>query len=214
MLHHACACNVFPASPIQHLVTPRAPETRPADDPHSDEQLMRVLGEGGTAAFGVLFRRHYARVQSLCARLCGGADAADDLAQETFLRALRHRHGFRGDARFTTWLYQVARNVCLQHLADAARDRAARERWQAEASTDSLSATGEGDLDDRAAVVTAAMARLDPSHREVLVLCRLDELSFNDVAAILGCTPGAARVRAHRALRALRDLCAEAPHRP
>ena len=176
---------------------------------------MRALGDGAAEAFGVLYRRHCARVHSLCARMCGGGPQADDLAQESFLRALRHRHTFRGDARFTTWLYRVARNVCLQHLADAAREHAARERWQGEASAEvTVEAHVEDGVDDRAARVAAAMSRLHPSHREVLVLARIEDLSFVDVAEILGCTPGAARVRAHRALQALRELCAEAPQRP
>lgn len=196
-------------------MTARTADDGPADDPRSDEQLMRALGDGATEAFGVLFRRHYPRVQSLCARMCGGGPVADDLAQESFLRALRHRHTFRGDARFTTWLYRVARNVCLQQLADSAREHAARERWHSEAAAEVTVAVHVDDgADDRAARVAAAMSRLHPSHREVLVLARLEELSFLEVAEILGCTPGAARVRAHRALQALRELCAEAPQRP
>ena len=60
------------------------------------------------------------------------ASVGDDLA-ETFLRVLRHRATFRGDARFTTWIYRIARNLCLEHLARVARDQRIAERWKVEA---------------------------------------------------------------------------------
>jgi RNA polymerase sigma factor (sigma-70 family) len=147
-------------------------------------------------------------VHGLCARLTASADA-EDLAQETFLRVLRFGADFRGDARFDTWLYRVARNVCVRHLQRAARERSTRERWSIDARVDGDLDASMRDGDDRASVVTAGMARLAPAHREVLVLCRLEGLPFEEVGAILGCTAGAARVRAHRALRALRELCIE-----
>jgi len=166
----------------------------------SDEALMLALRDGELSAFDALFRRHYEAVRALCARiLTGGADG-DDSAQETFLRVLRHRATFRGDARFTTWLYRIARNVCMEHLARQARDRTISERWGMEASA---STQQEQPADTE--LLAAAMRALAPEQREVLVLCRFHELPFSEIAAILGCTPGAARVRAHRALNSLRE---------
>jgi len=166
----------------------------------SDEALMLALRDGELAAFDALFRRHYESVRALCARiLTGGADG-DDPAQETFLRVLRHRTTFRGDARFTTWVYRIARNVCLEHLAREARDRKVSERWGLESSA---SAPQEQPADTE--LLATAMRALAPEQREVLVLCRFHELPFSEIATILGCTPGAARVRAHRALNSLRE---------
>ena len=166
----------------------------------SDEELMLALRDGELSAFDALFRRHYEPVRALCARISASPSAGDDLAQDTFLRVLRHRVTFRGDARFTTWIYRIARNVCLEHIARSARDRRIAERWFAETdSTSSHSASGEAE------VLAAAMRALSPEQREVLVLCRYHDMPFAEIAEILGCTPGAARVRAHRALGALRD---------
>lgn len=165
----------------------------------SDEQLMLALRDGELSAFDALFRRHYETVRGLCARVAASDDGGDDLAQETFLRILRHRATFRGSARFTTWSYRIARNVCLEHLARASRERRMTEQWGAE----SLTATSSADGDD-IAQLEAAMRALSTEHREVLVLCRYQGLSFTEIGEILGCTPGAARVRAHRALLALR----------
>jgi RNA polymerase sigma factor (sigma-70 family) len=86
-----------------------------------------------------------------------------------------------------------------RHLARAARDQRIAERWRAE--TPSSLAPDRSDLDQLA----AALQALPPDQREVLVLCRYHDLPFAEVAEILGCTPGAARVRAHRALAAVRN---------
>ena len=101
----------------------------------SDEELMLALRDGDLAAFDALFRRHYEPVRTLCARITATPSVGDDLAQETFLRVLRHRATFRGDARFTTWLYRISRNLCLEQIARHARDRRIAERWSAEATS-------------------------------------------------------------------------------
>ena len=165
----------------------------------SDEELMLALRDGALPAFDALFRRHYESVRTLCARVTTMPSVGDDLAQETFLRVLRHRATFRGDARFTTWIYRIARNLCLEHLARAARDQRIAERWKDEAPA-SLAPDRSDDLD----LLATALDALPPDQRQVIVLCRYHDLPFAEVAAILGCTPGAARVRAHRALVALR----------
>ena len=166
----------------------------------SDDELMHALRDGELPAFDALFRRHYEPVRGLCARIASGGADGDDLAQETFLRVLRHRATFRGDARFTTWVYRIARNVCLEQLARHARDRKISERWGMETPA-SVAPDHSGDAE----LLAAAMRSLPAEQREVLVLCRFHELPFSEIATILGCTPGAARVRAHRALNELRE---------
>jgi len=175
----------------------------------SDEELMLALRDGELTAFDVLFRRHYESVRTLCARITAGPSVGDDLAQETFLRVLRHRATFRGDARFTTWIYRIARNLCLEHLSRAARDQRIAECWRVEAPVSLAS-----DRADELEALTAALQTLPPDQRELLVLCRYHDLPFAEVAAILGCTPGAARVRAHRALVALRKAYEAREHEP
>ena len=157
----------------------------------SDEELMLALRDGELAAFDALFRRHYEAVRALCARISASVTAGDDLTQETFLRVLRHRATFRGDARFTTWVYRIARNVCLEQIARQAREHRLAEQWSAESGSASEPA-GEDDTE----VLGAAMQSLTAEQREVLVLCRYHDLPFSEIGSILGCTPGAARVRA------------------
>ena len=166
----------------------------------SDEELMLKLGSGELAAFDALFSRHYETVRTLCARIVATDESSDDLAQETFLRVLRHRATFRGDSRFTTWTYRIARNVCLEQLARQARDRRIAERWVVE-SEPTTHTESSSDVE----MLAVAMRRLTSEQRDVLVLCRFHDLPFDEIGEILGCTAGAARVRAHRALQALRE---------
>jgi RNA polymerase sigma-70 factor (ECF subfamily) len=170
----------------------------------SDEALMRCVRDGDVEKLGALFERHHARVHALCYRLTRRADAADDLAQETFLRVLRYRETFREEAAFTTWLYRVAYNVCHEHW---------QRHRRAEPMHDQIPAPREHDegasVSERHAVLEAAMAKLDPDQRAVLVLTRYHDLKYADVARVLECTPAAARVRAHRALNNLREIYRE-----
>ena len=176
-------------------------------DSRTDEQLMLALGGGELAAFDTLFRRHYATVHALCARLTSSGEAADDLAQETFLRILRHRSTFRGDALFTTWMYSIARNVCINYMQSVKRSRLTATQW-VEARAFAGGTAGEESGDQRS-ILAEAFERLPSDKREVLVLCRYHDLPFEEVGKILGCSAGAARVRAHRALAALRELCVD-----
>ncbi|HEY3824655.1 MAG TPA: sigma-70 family RNA polymerase sigma factor [Bryobacteraceae bacterium] len=86
----------------------------------TDEELMLVLCSSnvscGDRLFGEIFRRYQTRVTSWCFRLTRNQGRALDLAQEVFFKAYRHRQGFRGDSRFSTWLYSIARNHCLSSL--------------------------------------------------------------------------------------------------
>ena len=85
-------------------------------DAERDEDLVRRFRAGEPDAFTEIVRRHQQRVYSLCLRMLGEADAAADVAQDTFLTVLRKLESFRGDAAFTTWLHRVAVNACYDEL--------------------------------------------------------------------------------------------------
>lgn len=159
----------------------------------TDEVLVARVGRGDAAALDVLFRRHHARVHALCVRLCADA-SADDHVQETFIRVWRHARGFAGKAQFTTWLYRIARNVCF----DA--NRAARRRLAP------VTPEPNADPDPRIELLERALAQLPQRSREALVLARWHDLPYEQIAEILGCSAGAARVRVHRALNELREI--------
>lgn len=163
----------------------------------TDTALMLRVAAGDKEAMKALFERTYGDVRALCLRLVQQPTLADDLAQETFLRALRYAHSFRGDARFSTWVYRIARNVCYDHMNAA--DPPLRLDDVAEPHTDGAPHHARLELE-------RALALLPTDMREALVLVRLHGLPYTEVAVVLGCSPGAARTRVCRALRRLRQI--------
>jgi RNA polymerase sigma-70 factor (ECF subfamily) len=167
----------------------------------SDTQLMAAVQAGDAEALGALFSRHHGAVYALCTRLIQDDDLADDITQEVFLRVWRYARSFRGDSAFRTWLYRLVYNACT--------DRRQRDaRWQEFFDFDLLPAdTPSAELTDRHMLLETALNRLSPKLRVVLVLSRFDGLGYDEIARIINCSPGAARVRLHRAMNALRQLC-------
>lgn len=168
----------------------------------SDDTLIAAVARGDRTALAALFDRHYSAVRGLCFRMTGDAATAEDLAQDAFVRVLRYADGFAGRAAFRTWLYRIVRNVCLDHLDAEARGRQRLERAAAEARLESRTPTP---LNARLETVREALLALPPDRREVLVLSRYQGLSYAEIAEVCETTVGAIKVRAHRALRELRQ---------
>jgi RNA polymerase sigma-70 factor (ECF subfamily) len=169
---------------------------------------MAAVCRGDLSALGILFDRHHARVYALCHRLTGDASVADDLVQESFLRILKYRKGFGARAAFTTWLYRLVRNVCVDHLSAEAKvrrraERVAREQQHVQERNDPV------ESDPRLETLRSALYALSPDRREVLVLSRYEGLSYAEIAEVCGTTVGAIKVRAHRAMRELRQIFEE-----
>lgn len=173
----------------------------------SDEELLAAVGSGDRGALATLFQRHYDRVRSICYRMTGEASTADDLAQESFVRVLRHARGFERRAAFTTWLYRLVRNVCLNHI-EAETRREARERravTDQEIKRPRANEIVRTDDDERLAILREALYSLSAEYREVLVLSRCQGYSYAEIAELCDSTEGAIKVRAHRAMRRLRS---------
>jgi RNA polymerase sigma factor (sigma-70 family) len=166
----------------------------------SDEQLLAAVRQGDEAAMGALFARHHRDIHALCARLVHDRDVADDVAQEVFVRVWRYGGSFRGRSTFRTWLYRLAYNAC-----NDARRRSAR--WETPPMPDAAADSPSDELTDRHILLDNALRRLSPEQREVLVLSRFHDLGYDEIGRIIDCSPGAARVRLHRAMNELRQLC-------
>lgn len=179
----------------------------PASAQRSDHTLMLAVRDGELDALGELFERHHGRLFGYLAKLTGDRSAAEDITQIVFQRMLKYRHTYRDDGSFTAWMYHLARRCAADHgrkaqAAPQATDPATLHDHADEAPHAGLRAAARDDH----ALLHAALARLDRDDREVLLLARFQELSFAEISGILECSVGAAKVRAHRALRQLRDL--------
>ncbi|HUN37391.1 MAG TPA: sigma-70 family RNA polymerase sigma factor [Trebonia sp.] len=173
-------------------------------------RLARAAGHGDEPALALLIQRTQPEVWRLCAHLVDPA-AADDLTQETYLRAVGGLKGFRGDAPVRTWLLTIARRACAAEIAARLRDRelAARQAAMLQASSAGLAPEAGSQ-----AVVTLLLARLDPDRRAAFVLTQLIGCSYGEAAAICGCPVGTIRSRVARAREDLITMTADAGELP
>jgi RNA polymerase sigma-70 factor (ECF subfamily) len=172
-------------------------------------------------SFAAIVGRYQHRVYRLACRLTSETDAADIL-QETFLRAFRHLSSFRGEARFGTWLYQIATNVCLMHRRSQARrptesldaflPRFDAAGVHAAEPADLRAASRADEVLDRKLLAEKARAGLDrlpDIYREAFVLRDLEEMTTREVAELLGIDAAAVRQRVHRARLMLRGYLSD-----
>ncbi len=174
------------------------------EDCRTDIELMLRVRGGDLHALGLLFTRHQVKVHSWCFRTLGDATGADDLVQETFLRVLRFRHTFKGQSRFTTWLYRIARNVCLDHVGTDQRRASIRER--ALRGLPGQAGVAPATDERRLANLEEALRRLESSKREALILSRYHDMRYDEIAAVCDSTVGAIKARVHRAIKELRQI--------
>lgn len=161
----------------------------------ADEDLMRAVARGEAAAFETLCRRWERPLHRFLVRQSGTADA-DDLFQETWLRVARAAGSFDPSRRFSTWLFQIALNLC--------RDRARRAGAEP-VDPATLDATGAAPAADPAARLDARrlLAALPDAQRAAVVLRYWHDLSEDDVATILDIPRGTVKSRLHQAMRRL-----------
>ncbi len=168
-------------------------------EPERDEDLVRRFADGEVDAFTVLVQRHQQRVYSLCRRILGDADAAADVAQDTFLTVLRKIDGFRGDAAFTTWLHRVAVNACYDELRRARR----RPMLHVVADGDREHEPGPPAVDHADEVAgtrdaASALAHVPEEFRVALVLADVHDMAYEQIAQILEVPIGTVKSRVHR----------------
>jgi len=167
---------------------------------------MLAVRDGELDALGELFERHHGPLYGYLFKFTGERAAAEDIVQTVFQRMLKYRHTYRDDGSFTAWMYHLARRCAADHFRRAAASPHATDpETLADISDPAPRADQQAAVRDDHELLRAALAQLDREDREVLLLSRFEELSFAEIAGILECSVGAAKVRAHRALHALRQ---------
>lgn len=154
---------------------------------------------GDRAAWDDLYRRYNPPLGYYLRRLMGDGQSAADAQQETWLAVVRHIGRLRAPEAFTVWFYRIARSKVMG-LLEEGRGHEPLDEQAAEALEDHDDAFSSDDADR----VHAALAALSPPHREVLVLRFMEELSYEQVAEVVGCSVGTIRSRIHYAKCALR----------
>ncbi len=173
----------------------------------SDDELMAQLAAGDLAAFDALYERYRRSVFTVLLRLAASDAVAEDVLQETFLRLYLHRAAYRSQGHFRAWLYSIARNLLTDYYRRARRPVDEPATTEAE---DPIGPAEWAEAGDLAARIGRAVDRLPPLQREVLLLSRVAGLTSEEVADVIGSTPGAVRVALHRALKAIRTAIPDA----
>jgi RNA polymerase sigma-70 factor (ECF subfamily) len=174
----------------------------------SDEELIEACREGEASAFDVLVDRWEDKIRGAAWRVLGSEEEARDVAQEAFLKAYRGLGGFKQEARFSSWLYQIALNLC--------RDRLRRRKTRASVSLEELEESGPVLVEPRpgaheiavrndlAGAVRRAIAGLSSEQREVVILKEYEGLTFLEIAQALEVPVSTVKTRLYRGLGQLR----------
>lgn len=172
----------------------------------TDEELVDCVCRGETRRFEELVQRHQEAVYSMASRYACAPCDAEDIAQEVFLRAFRSIGSFRREAKFSTWLFRITYNMCVDWARKNRGPRAA-----------SLPVEGSGDVADQRVDVEAeafaelerdeirrAASELEERYRSVVMMYYYEELSYEEIASMLGIRPKTVETRLYRARKALR----------
>lgn len=180
-----------------------------------EEQLIRYAQQGDNDAFEQLLLLHQKKVYNLCLRMSANPDDALDLSQEAFIKAWRSIGQYQFEASFSTWLFRLTSNVCIDHL----RRKKRRQETSLTESFDDSDEAEEFTLPDAAPLpeeqaianetklaLAQAMEQLGPEHREILQLRVVEDLSYEQIAEILDIRVGTVKSRLARARLSLRKI--------
>lgn len=177
-----------------------------------DRQLIADCLNGQTAAFGKLVSRYQDRLYNTIYRLVDHAEDAQDIVQDAFVSAYQSLKSFKGDSQFFTWLYRIAVNTAISAKRKQRQPLPIQVGRTGDEGIDPVDPS-EGNRPDHALEradegrrIQAALQRLSPEHRAVLILKDMEGQKYEEMAEILGVPIGTVRSRLHRARLELREL--------
>ena len=177
-------------------------------DSAQERELVLRCQKGDADAMGTLIIQYQHWVYNIAYGMLGHHQDAEDVAQDAFLSAWENIGKFQFRSRFSTWLYRIVKNKCLNHIDQYQRrktDPTEIDDSQPWVPLDTVTPEEEALRTEEKNIVHAALAKLKDSHREILVLRELQELSYEEIAEILGCTLGRVKSRLHEARKALKE---------
>ncbi|MCS4509473.1 RNA polymerase sigma factor RpoE [Xylophilus ampelinus] len=181
----------------------------------TDLMLVERTVAGDQRAYGLLVAKYQRRIERLIGRMVRDSDLVEDIAQETFIRAYRALHQFRGDAQFYTWLYRIAVNTAKKALVDIRRNPVISENAMRSGGDDDETSFIDNELTSEetpetvlaakeiAATVNAAMESLPEDLRQAVTLREIEGMSYEEIAEVMNCPIGTVRSRIFRAREAI-----------
>jgi RNA polymerase sigma-70 factor, ECF subfamily len=175
-----------------------------AHDPVSDQRLAAAVRQGEQQAAAQLVERHGAGLARFLYSSGAELEQLEDLVQETFFRAFRRLHTWRGEASFRSWLFRIGSNLVKdQHRGRKGRQLVSLKDHEIASTTDPHAEVEADELSER---LRRAITRLPRLQREVFLLRAQEGSSYDEIAAALKTTAGAARVHYHQAVKRLKEL--------
>ena len=170
-----------------------------------NELLLISRARGGDReAFGALVEQYRDNVYRLAYRMCGNAYDADEAAQEAFVAAWRALPNFRGDAKFSTWLYRLTTNAAIDVMRREKRHQTVGNGEMVDLADDADSPQETVERTEQQEAVQKALATLSEEYREVLLLRYMEELDYAEIAEVLQLPSGTVKSRINRAKAALK----------
>ena len=170
-----------------------------------NELLLISRARGGDReAFGALVEQYRDNVYRLAYRMCGNAYDADEAAQEAFVAAWRALPNFRGDAKFSTWLYRLTTNAAIDVMRREKRHQTVGDGEMVDVADDADSPQETVERTEQQEAVQKALATLSEEYREVLLLRYMEELDYAEIAEVLQLPSGTVKSRINRAKAALK----------
>jgi RNA polymerase sigma-70 factor, ECF subfamily len=187
----------------------------------TDEELVARSVQGDTESFNELVLRWERPIYALAYRVLGREDDARDVCQDTFLRAFRGLDAFKGEAKFSSWLYRIALNLCRDAIRRERRTPLVAVSEGVDvgelAAQQPSSAPSAEDLAAQAELsrhVAAAMRRLPEEQRTAIILKEYHDLTFQEIADVMGCPLSTAKTRLYQGLSVLRRELIPGERRP
>lgn len=177
--------------------------------------LVRRAQGGDLKAFESLVQMHEMKIYNLALRMTGNPEDAQDLAQEAFLTAFRRLGEFRMESRFSTWMYRLASNLCIDFLRREKRRKTISyplEDWEGQAPDipdHRHDPHAELERAEQRRMLEAGLCKLSPEHRQILILREISGLTYDEIGAILGLESGTVKSRIARARLRLRQILIE-----
>ena len=165
----------------------------------TNEEMMTTVAKGDLDMLKILFERHHVHVFNFLYKMCGDKMLSEDLTQEVFYKLMKYRNSYNG-GNFISWLFTIARNCLSTHFR---KNKEYHEDINAVAYK--FPSKQEDDV-EAYSQLQMALSKLNRSDRELIVLNRLQEIKYNEIAEIIGSTPGAVKTRVSRAIQKLKII--------
>ena len=176
----------------------------------SDEALMLRVKDGDHRSFEELLKRYERQLMNFVYRQLGDYDSSRDLVMETFLRIYRAASRYEPRAKFSTYIYQVTRNVCINEYRKRELRKTDSLDEMDEASgmqiaSDDLNPAEELEQKERQSMVRRALAELTEDQRTIIVLAEYQDMPYDRIAEVMGCSVGTVKSRMHRARARIKE---------